>query len=49
LEVLLAPDANWTLIIISQQADVIERCQRHARIVNGQLQPIIADSSEVAQ
>ena len=48
LAVLLAPDANWTLIIISQQADVIERCQRHARIVNGQLQPIIADS-EVAQ
>jgi ABC-type bacteriocin/lantibiotic exporter with double-glycine peptidase domain len=48
LEVLLAPDANWTLIIISQQADVIERCQRHAGIVNGQLQPIIADS-EVAQ
>jgi ABC-type bacteriocin/lantibiotic exporter with double-glycine peptidase domain len=48
LEVLLAPDASWTLIIISQQSEVIERCNHHARILNDQLQEMIADS-EAAQ
>jgi ABC-type bacteriocin/lantibiotic exporter with double-glycine peptidase domain len=47
-EVLLAPDASWTLIIISQQSEIINRCKHHGRIVNGQLQAMIADS-EVTQ
>lgn len=47
LAVLLAPDTGWSLIIISQQAEVIQRCQHHARIVNGQLQKLIADSEVI--
>jgi ABC-type multidrug transport system fused ATPase/permease subunit len=35
LDNLLAAGAPWTLIIISHQPQVIARCRRHGRIVNG--------------
>ncbi len=35
LDVLFAADAPWTLVIVSQDAGVIDRCQRRARIVDG--------------
>lgn len=37
LNTLFASDVSWTLIVISHEPRVIERCQRHARIRDGQL------------
>lgn len=40
LDVLLAAEACWTLIVISHDLRVIGRCKRHARIRNGQFEEI---------
>lgn len=44
LEVLLSANSTWTLIVISHEPRVIARFKRHARISNGQLEEVLADS-----
>lgn len=37
LDQLFADDARWTLIVVSQNPSVIERCRRHAQLRDGRL------------